>query len=98
VNSVSSTTNPNQWEERKRFSDGDIALVVMRQEPPPGTNHLPRFSYRIGRANGEHISPHIPVFARPDGKKVNITFPSPRIDKLIRDAEEWIREELLRFK
>jgi hypothetical protein len=92
----SAVANPNPWEEVRRFNDGDIACVVMRQDPSIAS-HLPRYSYRFGRANGEHISPHIPIFARPNGKHIAVTFPGKRIEELIGEAELWIASELDRY-
>lgn len=87
------TPNSNPWLEAKRFNDGEIALVVMRQSPL-FSRHLPRFSYHVGRANGEHISPHIPMFTKVTPQGININFPSKRILDLLYEAEAWVQNEL----
>lgn len=85
--------NTNPWVEVRRFDDGDLTLVVMKQTPM-NRNHLPRFSFHVGRANGDHVSPHIPVFARLSNDALSVNYPNKRIEELMGEAREFIDKEL----
>jgi hypothetical protein len=94
IRSAALPVTPQAWEVVNRFNDGDISILVMRQEAAHAS-HLPRFSFRIGRANGEHISPHIPVFAKLVSSRIESTFPVGRIIALMGQAETWIQSQLV---
>src|ERR1700679_2128641 len=86
-------SNTKPWETVRKFNDGELAIFVMKQESIT-EGFLPRYSYRIGRTNGDVLTPHIPVYAKGNKRGVEVTYPSNRLKELMFEAEEWIDKEL----